>query len=102
MIVRIFQVTVHEGKRDEFEDFFRNTALPLMKRQPGLVSLTAATPREETPDNFCMVMVWKDLEAMKAFVGEDWQSAHIHPDEAALVKARTISHYELAETFTAA
>jgi hypothetical protein len=49
-----------------------------------------------------MVMVWQDLEAMKAFVGEDWQSAHIHPDEAELVKARTISHYELAENHMAA
>ena len=101
MIVRIFQVTVHDGKRAAFEDFFRNTALPLMKSQPGLVSLTACTPRAETPDDFCMVMVWQDLEAMKAFVGEDWQSAHIHPDEAELVKARTITHYELAETFAA-
>ena len=102
MIVRIFQVTVHDGKRAAFEDFFRNTALPLMKSQPGLVSLTACTPRAETPDDFCMVMVWQDLAAMKAFVGEDWQSAHIHPDEAELVKARTISHYELAENWQAA
>ncbi|MCA8927971.1 MAG: antibiotic biosynthesis monooxygenase [Alphaproteobacteria bacterium] len=101
MIVRIFQVTVQDGKRAEFEDFFRNTALPLMKRQPGLVSLTASVPRPETPNDFSMVMVWKDLEAMKAFVGEDWQSAHIHPDEAELVKARTISHYDLAESYTA-
>lgn len=102
MIVRIFQVTVHDGKRTEFEDFFRNTAIPLMKSQPGIVSLTASTPRPETPDDFCMVMVWKDLEAMKTFVGEDWQSAHIHPDEAELVKARFISHYELAENYMAA
>jgi hypothetical protein len=41
-----------------------------------------------------MVMIWKDLESLKAFVGDDYQSAHIHPDEAKLVRARTITHYE--------
>ena len=97
MIIRIFQVRVHEGKRGEFEKFFRETAMPLMKKQPGLMSLTAGVPRPESPDNFCMVMVWRDLDAMKDFVGEDWQSAHIHPDEAKLVRERTIHHYELAE-----
>ena len=96
MIVRVFQVTVHDGRRDRFEDFFLNTALPLMREQPGLVSLTAGLPRAETPNEFCMVMVWRDLEAMKAFVGEDWRDPHIHPDEAELVRERTIHHYELA------
>ena len=42
-------------------------------------------------------MVWRDLDAMKAFVGEDWRDAHILPEEAALVRERSIHHYELAE-----
>jgi hypothetical protein len=42
-------------------------------------------------------MVWQDLASMKAFVGEDWQSAHIHPDEADMVRERQIDHYELVE-----
>lgn len=96
MIVRVFQVETHPGKEAEFEEFFRNTAIPLMQKQEGIVALTAGASRPETPNQFCMVMVWRDLEAMKAFVGEDWRSAHIHPDEAELVKARRITHYELA------
>jgi heme-degrading monooxygenase HmoA len=97
MIVRVFRVVVQDGKRTEFEDFFRNTARPLVEAQPGIVSVTAGVPRPETPDEFCMVMVWRDLDAMKAFVGEDWRSAHIHPDEAELVRERFIHHYELVE-----
>ena len=96
MIMRVFQVVVQDGKREQFEDFFRNTALPLVQEQPGLVSVTAGAPRPETPDEFCMVMVWKDLEAMKAFVGEDWQSAHILPEEAEMVRDRSIHHYDVA------
>ncbi len=97
MILRVFQVTTHDGKEAEFETFFRETALPLMKAQPGLISLIPGLPRPETPNQFCMVMVWRDLEAMKAFVGEEWRNPHIHPDEARLVKARTITHYEPLE-----
>ena len=97
MIIRIFQVVVHEGKEDAFRDFFLNTALPLMKRQDGLVSITPGLPRPESPQDFTMVMVWKDLDALKAFAGEDWQHAHIHSDEADLVQSRWLSHYDLAE-----
>ena len=96
MIVRVFRVVVHNGKRDEFERFFRETAIPLTQGQPGIVSITSGVPRPETPNEFCMVMVWETLEAMKKFVGDDWQSAHIHPDEAGLVRERSIHHYELA------
>ena len=95
MIVRVFRVTVQPGKEAEFRKFLLETGLPLTKSQPGLVSVTAGLPRPETPDRFCLVMVWEDLDAMKAFVGEDWRSPHIHPDEAKLVKAREIDHYEL-------
>lgn len=98
MIVRIFQVTTHPGKEAEFATFFHETAIPLMKRTPGLVTLVPCAPRAETPRDFAMVMVWSDLDALKAFVGEDYDSPHIHPDEAKLVAARRISHYELVET----
>jgi heme-degrading monooxygenase HmoA len=97
MIVRVFRVVVHDGKRSEFEASFRETAKPLVESQPGIVSVTAEVPRPEAPDEFCMVMVWRDLDAMKQFVGEDWRSAHVHPDEAALVRERFIHQYELVE-----
>ena len=94
MIMRVFQVSAQPGREAEFGAFFHDTAIPLMKRTPGLVSLIPGAPREESPGEFCMVMIWKDLESLKAFVGDDYESAHIHPDEAALVRARTIRHYE--------
>ena len=97
MIVRVFRVVTHEGKEAAFSDFFHNTAIPLMRSQPGIVSVTAGAPRPETPNEFCLVMVWQDLASLKAFVGEDWRSAHILPEEAEFVAERTIHHYELVE-----
>jgi quinol monooxygenase YgiN len=97
MIMRVFQVTTHAGKEAEFGKFFHETAIPLMKRTPGLVSVMPGAPRPDSPTEFCMVMVWKDLESLKAFVGEDYQSPHIDPAEADLVASRTIKHYELVQ-----
>ncbi len=98
MIVRVFQVTTHPGKEAEFSAFFHETAIPLMKSTPGIVLLTAGAPRAESPGEFCMVMIWKDLESLKAFVGEDYANPHIDPAEAELVASRSIKHYELVQT----
>jgi quinol monooxygenase YgiN len=98
MIMRVFQVTTHPGKEAEFGRFFHETAIPLMKRTAGLVSVMPGAPRPDSPREFCMVMVWKDLASLEAFVGEDYQSPHIDPAEAELVRSRTIKHYELVQT----
>lgn len=98
MIVRIFRAVIHDDKVDHFRAFMLETALPLMREQPGMVSITACLPRPETPNEFCLVMVWESVEALAAFAGDDWHQPHVHPDEEGIVKARYLHHYELAET----
>jgi len=97
MIVRIFQVVTRPGKEQAFADFFHGTAIPLMKSTPGIVSVLPGAARAESPREFSFVMVWKDLESLKAFVGEDCASPHIDPAEAELVESRSITHYDLVE-----
>ena len=97
MIMRIFQVTTKTGKEKEFSRFFHETAIPLMKSTQGLVRILPGAAREDTPREFSFVMVWESLEALKAFVGEDYQSPHIDPAEAELVESRSIKHYDLVE-----
>lgn len=97
MIMRIFQVTTHPGKEAEFSRFFHDTAIPLMKGTEGIVSVLPGAARDDSPTEFSFVMVWRDLDALKAFVGEDYASPHIDPSEAELVASRTIKHYDLVE-----
>lgn len=97
MIIRIFQVTTHPGKEKEFAEFFHGTAIPLMKGTDGIVSVLPGAARPETPNEFSFVMVWRDLDALRAFVGEDYSNPHIDPAEAELVASRTIRHYDLVE-----
>lgn len=97
MIMRIFQVVVRPGKERAFSAFFHETAIPLMKRTPGIVQVLPGAPRSESPREFSFVMIWKDLKSLQAFVGEDIASAHIDPAEAEMVEARTIHHYDLVD-----
>jgi len=93
--MRIFQVVVRPGKEAEFSKFFHETAIPLMKGTNGIVSVLPGAPRADSPREFSFVMVWKDLQALKAFVGDDYQNPHIIPAEQDLVESRTIKHYDL-------
>ncbi len=97
MIMRIFQVVTRPGKEEEFGRFFHETAIPLMKGTEGIVSVLPGAPRPETPREFSFVMVWRDIEALKAFVGDDYTTPHIDPAEAELVESRSIKHYDLVD-----
>lgn len=95
MIMRIFQVTTRPGREAEFAEFFHTTAIPLMRSTKGLIQVFPGAARAETPREFSFVMVWDSLDALKAFVGEDYTSPHIDPAEAELVESRSIKHYDL-------
>ncbi|MCK8484934.1 hypothetical protein MUY21_12890 [Aliiroseovarius sp. S2029] len=98
MIVRIFQVVIRPGKEEAFSTFFHDTAIPLMKRTKGLVHVIPGAPLPDTPSEFCFVMVWENINALKAFVGDDISSPHIDPAEAELVESRSIKHYQFVES----
>jgi heme-degrading monooxygenase HmoA len=93
MIIRVFRALVHDGQQDSFRKFFTDTALPLIRSQEGLVSVSIGLPHETFPTEFSMLMVWRDLDALTRFAGEDWKSAVIHPDEAHLLRETFVHHY---------
>lgn len=95
MILRIFQVRTQKGKEAAFDKFFRETAIPLMKSTEGIIQVLPGAARPESPRDFSFVMIWRDLDALKAFVGDDYTSPHMDPAEAELVESRQITHYDL-------
>ena len=97
MIIRFFRATTHEGKSDEFRSLFLETILPLIRSQEGIVSATVGLPHDGSPNEFSMIMVWRDLDAVRAFAGEEWDRAVVLPEEAHLLRETHVHHYELAE-----
>ena len=96
MILRFFRAEVHPGSQEEFRRFFLDKALPNIRRQKGLVSVMVGLPRPEAPCEFSMCMVWRDVEAIKGFAGENWNKAVIDPDEVHLLSQTHLYHYDLA------
>jgi heme-degrading monooxygenase HmoA len=98
VIIRVFRPTIHPGKENEFEAFLRDTAVPLVSQQAGLVSQHVGMPRDPSSTEYLYVTVWQDVESIRAFAGERWQEAVITPDEAHLLKDTWIGHYEVLPT----
>jgi len=98
MIIRVFRPTIHSGKEREFEAFLRDTAVPLVSQQPGLVAQHVGKPRDSSSTEYVYVTVWEDVESIRAFAGERWQEAVITPDEEHLLEGTWIGHYEVLPT----
>ncbi len=97
MIIRFFRAIVHEGQAEAFRAHFLDNVLPMIRSQEGLISASVGLPHEASPHEFSMTMHWRDLDAIKAFAGEDWQHARILPEEAHLLKETHIYHYVVAD-----
>ena len=86
MIIRIFRPTIYPGKESEFESFLRNTAIPLVSQQSGLMAQHVGKPRDPSSTEYLYVTVWENVESIQAFAGERWEEAVITPDEEHLLK----------------
>ena len=99
MIIRIFRPTIHPGKEGEFESFLRDTAVPLVSRQSGLLAQHVGRPRDSSSSTeYLYVTVWEDVESIQAFAGEHWEEAVIAPNEEHLLMSTWIEHYEAIDT----
>jgi heme-degrading monooxygenase HmoA len=98
MIIRVFRPTIHPGKEAEFESFLRETAIPLVSQQSGVIAQHVGKPRDSSSTEFVYVSVWEDVESIRAFAGERWQEAVIAAEEEDLLKETWIGHYEVIET----
>jgi heme-degrading monooxygenase HmoA len=95
MINRVFKPTIHTGKESEFESFLRDTAIPLVSRQAGLLAQHVGRSRDPSATEYLHVTVWEDVESIRAFAGERWKEAVITPNEKHLFKDTWIEHYEV-------
>jgi heme-degrading monooxygenase HmoA len=94
VIIRVFRPTIHSGKEREFEGFLRETGVPLVSRQHGIVAQQVGRPRDPSSSEYLYVTVWEDVESIRMFAGDRWEEAVITPDEEDLLKDTWIGHYE--------
>ncbi len=94
MIIRVFRARLRPGRRAAYERLCREVSVPLMRAQPGCLTTYIAPIVANHPDDFVYVSLWRDLESLRAFVGEDWQQVSILPGEADLLDRAQVEHYD--------
>ncbi|HZA39175.1 MAG TPA: winged helix-turn-helix domain-containing protein [Actinomycetota bacterium] len=94
MIIRVFRGQVHPGMHAEFERTLEEEGMPAFHRSPGMIAVHVGRPTEQSPDEFLVTTVWKDLDSLKNFAGERWFEPVIGADEAKTLRGAYVHHYE--------
>ncbi len=94
MIVRVFRVRVLPGKTQEWQDKVETISIPWLRKQEGLITFYPGKPIEPEGREFSMTSIWRDVDSIRKAVGEEWQRAVLLEDEAALVEAVEMHHFE--------
>lgn len=93
MIIRVFRARLKPGARPAYERLCRTVSVPLMRAQEGCLAAAIGESDPAKPDDFVFVSVWRDLDHLKAFVGEQWRAVSILPGEADLLELARVEHY---------
>jgi heme-degrading monooxygenase HmoA len=101
MICRIWHGWTTPEHAARYEAIVRGRGIPEIeaRRIPGFRSIDLMRRSFEDGVEFVTVMLFDDVEAVKGFVGEDYEVAHV-PPEARAVLARfdeRSAHYELLD-----
>ena len=98
MIIRVFRPRVRPGQQQTFERFLRETAVPLIAKQQGMIAQHIGLPMEADDREFIYVTVWQNIESIRSFAGDEWQAAVIDPSEEDMLEETSIAHYTVLES----
>jgi heme-degrading monooxygenase HmoA len=93
VIVRIFRAAIREGRCSDFEQMVKEQSVPWLEKSDGMLGCFPGKPLAEGDREFVMISLWRDLDALRAFVGEEWDSPVVTEDELPLVDQMTVDHY---------
>ena len=95
-IVRVFLARAKPGCAEALEQRLRDDVLPEVAAAPGLVACHAGAPHGDTRE-FLFVTVWADLDAVRAFAGDDYTRPVLYGDTPELIEEMSLEHYEEVE-----
>jgi heme-degrading monooxygenase HmoA len=97
MIARTWKGAVRRGDGDAYAAYMRETGLAAYKGTPG--NRGAWMLRRDLDDRteFVMFTLWESLDAVKAFAGEEYETAVFYPEDERFLIERELraTHYEV-------
>src|SRR5579859_1652742 len=102
VILRVFRARARPGMGATHERMMRELSMPLVEAQRGLIAFYVGRPVGSNADEYTMVSLWEDIEALRAFAGGDWEQAVIPEPERPNLQEVHVHHYEVFGTGGAA
>jgi heme-degrading monooxygenase HmoA len=99
MIIREWRGRASLSRADEYPRHFREKVVPELRHVPGFAG--AGLSRRQLGDRleFLVLTRWQSMDAVRAFAGDDVETAVVEPGAvAALIEFDTsVHHYEVVE-----
>ena len=101
MICRLWRGWTTKDNADAYERIVRGQVIPGIeaRRIPGFRSIDLARRERDRDVEFITLMWFDSLESVKAFMGEDFEVAHVPADAPAVLADfdKRSAHYELLD-----
>ena len=97
MIARIWRGAVRAADAGEYGDYIAETGLAEYERTPGNRGAWMLSRRVGDLTEFVTFTLWESLDAVKAFAGDDYETAVYYPkDDRYLVERdENCAHYDV-------
>jgi heme-degrading monooxygenase HmoA len=98
VIARTWRGAVRREDGDAYAQYMRETGVAGYAATPGNRGVWMLRRDLDDRTEFLMVTLWDSIEAVKAFAGDDYQTAVFYPedDRFLIERDRTATHYEVA------
>jgi heme-degrading monooxygenase HmoA len=99
VIARIWHGWAAPENADAYEAFLRAEMFPAMSRLDGYRGVYLLRREDGAEVEFITVTLWESLDAIKAFAGDDYETAVVRPEARAVLSrfdARSV-HYEVRQ-----
>jgi heme-degrading monooxygenase HmoA len=99
MIARIWTARADAARAEDYAGHFRRSVLPQLRTVPGFVRASLMARRHGDEVCFTVITLWRSMEAVKSFAGEDPSRAVVEPNAAAALKSFDgfVTHHEVME-----
>ena len=97
MIARIWNGAVRKQDGDAYAGYMRETGVAAYASTPGNRGVWMLRRERGEHSEFLMFTLWDSLDAVKAFAGEDYETAVFYPedDEYLVDRDLVVRHFEV-------
>jgi heme-degrading monooxygenase HmoA len=96
-ILRLFEVRANAGCAAELLARFATTSAQVVQGEPGNEGYFFGQEVATEAETVLFASIWRDLDAVKARFGDDWESSFLPEGYEALIETCSVRHVDLSD-----